>query len=757
MGTVSSILESPEPAPVNAENVPPSTAAPDAGTTTTTSAAAKDKAGGGDTSATPAATAADDDFVAQLDALNSLLSSTRKKDTEEPPVEPGSAPDVAAAIVPVTSNDAPAPVSKDEPTSPVETLAEEPSGTTATADDELTIEVNAPPADTAPANNVTSVAAVDPEANGTTTPPEPDTPEEAVAKLDVLESMVSRHKQRSMSSVSEANPSDLSDADGDASTNATDAGAAAEAAVAETAAAAVVATAATPTDETGDASVPPPLPASPSVTAPPPAANDESEAATAPETDAADGNNQEALAALEVVTNPGSEPAARLTALAALTSLVERGGEGTASVIQAVGDEFAPLVASVNGGRPSEERVACMRFLLALASAVADPESRVRVCSRLLGAGLVKQVRSAPENDDVDELYEELAAVASAAMDAAAVAKLARGGDRSPGDGGPSSDLMLLAASLDATFADTPGAARLRRVLQRLLFMPAVSDDDLVWHDLEAAVASEALHSLAQGQPAALETVPDKLPMVMMMANATTAAATDGPAAQPNTSDPAPGAPPPLPPSPMQSGPPGGAPPPLPPSPSITTGPPPPPPPMPGGGGGGPPPPPPPLDGGPPPPPPMGGSAVAKKANEAPRVKMSNVFWAKVPNNQLKKTIWTELNDESVDIDVERLEMFFKRDEAKKGLGGGNGGEGTSDGSAGAAAEEENTVVHLLDQRRANNVGIVLKGLKLPVEVIKETFVRLDQRCDGVLVIFFFGGGVVGGRAVWLLELTNDF
>lgn len=112
-------------------------------------------------------------------------------------------------------------------------------------------------------------------------------------------------------------------------------------------------------------------------------------------------------------------------------------------------------------------------------------------------------------------------------------------------------------------------------------------------------------------------------------------------------------------------------PPPPPPPPFGGPGGPPPPPPPPFGGPGGPPPPPPPPGGGPPPPPPFGAPpgappfpgfgmpSLPKKKNVKPKIPMKNLNWDVIKPNQVKGTIWENIDDQKIKFNIDDFADTF--------------------------------------------------------------------------------------------------
>ncbi|EGC37603.1 hypothetical protein DICPUDRAFT_97202 [Dictyostelium purpureum] len=153
-----------------------------------------------------------------------------------------------------------------------------------------------------------------------------------------------------------------------------------------------------------------------------------------------------------------------------------------------------------------------------------------------------------------------------------------------------------------------------------------------------------------------------------------------------------------------------------PPPPAPAPPPAPPPPPVKGGAssGGPPPPPPPPVKGGPPPPPPPpGGKAVSKVKEEVPSVPMKQLFWSKITANKTSKTVWED-KVEKIELDKPQLETLFCQ---KKVTAKSN-----------EKASEEKIKVSLIDQRRSQNIGILLSKFKLtPIWVI-DCLTSMDEK-----------------------------
>jgi hypothetical protein len=119
------------------------------------------------------------------------------------------------------------------------------------------------------------------------------------------------------------------------------------------------------------------------------------------------------------------------------------------------------------------------------------------------------------------------------------------------------------------------------------------------------------------------------------------------------------------------------------------------------------------------PPPPPGG----KKRNR----KVRQLYWTKIPQNQLAGTIWREKGSPSrvgVDIDVDELEKMFSLSPMKVDGKSANGLLST-----GIAAASAPPKVQLLDLKRANNGAVLLSQFKnLEYGDIRNALISMDER-----------------------------
>ncbi|XP_019911956.1 disheveled-associated activator of morphogenesis 1b isoform X1 [Esox lucius] len=184
-------------------------------------------------------------------------------------------------------------------------------------------------------------------------------------------------------------------------------------------------------------------------------------------------------------------------------------------------------------------------------------------------------------------------------------------------------------------------------------------------------------------------------------------------------------------------GPPGGPlpPPPLPPPGGMM------PPPAPGGM----PPPPPPPPGGPPPPfgrPPMGGIPPPPGAPLGPTLKMKNIpqpsnplksfNWAKLAENKLEGTVWTELDDAKVFkiLDLEDIEKTFSAYQRQQDFFMISNNKQKESEDSDSLSSKKVKELSVIDGRRAQNCNILLSRLKLSNEEMKRVILTMDEQED---------------------------
>ncbi|XP_045551726.1 disheveled-associated activator of morphogenesis 1 isoform X2 [Salmo salar] len=185
-------------------------------------------------------------------------------------------------------------------------------------------------------------------------------------------------------------------------------------------------------------------------------------------------------------------------------------------------------------------------------------------------------------------------------------------------------------------------------------------------------------------------------------------------------------------------GPPGGPLPPPPPPGGMMLPPPPPP-------GGMMPPPPPPPPGGPPPPfgrPPMGGippppgaplgSTLKKKNIPQPSNPLKSFNWAKLAENKLEGTVWTEVDDGKVFkiLDLEDIEKTFSAYQRQQDFFMVNNSKQKESEDSDSLSSKKVKELSVIDGRRAQNCNILLLRLKLSNEEMKRAILTMDEQED---------------------------
>ncbi|CAD8063467.1 unnamed protein product [Paramecium primaurelia] len=165
----------------------------------------------------------------------------------------------------------------------------------------------------------------------------------------------------------------------------------------------------------------------------------------------------------------------------------------------------------------------------------------------------------------------------------------------------------------------------------------------------------------------------------------------------------------------------GPAPPPPPPPPgvkTVSTPPPPPPPP----GGPKPPGPPPPLGGAPPPPPgprPPGGPdpQFGGKQKHKPNVQLKQVPWTIIKPEQIKNTIWEQIDDTKLKLDYSIIENLFAVKPTSSNI----------NTQSGINQAQKTAKISMLGPERIKNLEIVLGKLKMSNQLIVDSLYQLDE------------------------------
>jgi hypothetical protein len=104
--------------------------------------------------------------------------------------------------------------------------------------------------------------------------------------------------------------------------------------------------------------------------------------------------------------------------------------------------------------------------------------------------------------------------------------------------------------------------------------------------------------------------------------------------------------------------------------------------------------------------------ALPPKPTIKTSVKMKQLQWTKIPNIKIPNTIWVNLSDQNVALDVEELEKTFAAPVSTQKVGG---------------FRPKVTAITLIETKRANNTAIMLSRFKIPYEQIKEAILDADE------------------------------
>eukprot|EP00753_Platysulcus_tardus_P012635 PLAT3502.1.p1 GENE.PLAT3502.1~~PLAT3502.1.p1 ORF type:complete len:600 (-),score=318.21 PLAT3502.1:267-1994(-) len=132
--------------------------------------------------------------------------------------------------------------------------------------------------------------------------------------------------------------------------------------------------------------------------------------------------------------------------------------------------------------------------------------------------------------------------------------------------------------------------------------------------------------------------------------------------------------------------------------------------------------------GGPPMPPGMGGMpmppgmgmapARPRKAPKKPPQPMRNLFWSKIPDRKIDSTIWSDLNDEGVELDETELQRLFTKAAPKP--------KGGADAKKAKAVKAAPKIINLLEPKRLQNVGIAIARFRMKPVELKTAILQLD-------------------------------
>jgi len=113
--------------------------------------------------------------------------------------------------------------------------------------------------------------------------------------------------------------------------------------------------------------------------------------------------------------------------------------------------------------------------------------------------------------------------------------------------------------------------------------------------------------------------------------------------------------------------------------------------------------------------------AKPKKEVVEPSVPMRSLFWNKIPDRAIFKTVWEHLSDEEVKLDIQKLESLFCKAVVKP--------QDDSDKKDSSQAKPEKPKeVALLDTKVQQNVGIALVKYRMPSHEIRKAIMRMDEK-----------------------------
>lgn len=131
---------------------------------------------------------------------------------------------------------------------------------------------------------------------------------------------------------------------------------------------------------------------------------------------------------------------------------------------------------------------------------------------------------------------------------------------------------------------------------------------------------------------------------------------------------------------------------------------------------------------GPPGPPgfgPIGGgsskSSAPQKPRPVPRVPMRKFHWTTVAYSQVKDSLWANVKEEDVKLDVDEFESLFQEKKASESKKNANSKNEEKE------KEEKKVLVKLFDDKRSYNIDIALARIRMTYEHIRDSILLLDD------------------------------
>lgn len=140
-------------------------------------------------------------------------------------------------------------------------------------------------------------------------------------------------------------------------------------------------------------------------------------------------------------------------------------------------------------------------------------------------------------------------------------------------------------------------------------------------------------------------------------------------------------------------------------------------------------------------------SSKPKKPAVKPGRKMRGLFWNRIPDKTVDKTLWKGLSDEGVKLDVADLEGLFCADDPNKGKGGASASPKKA-----SSGKKKSGPVLLLDGKRQQNAGIALARMKMKPDQVRAAVLAGDATALGEARVGILLGLVPTSEEVALLQ-----
>ncbi len=102
------------------------------------------------------------------------------------------------------------------------------------------------------------------------------------------------------------------------------------------------------------------------------------------------------------------------------------------------------------------------------------------------------------------------------------------------------------------------------------------------------------------------------------------------------------------------------------------------------------------------------------------RVKMKDFFWTQIPNKKVEGTLWTELNDNKVKLNLDELDSMFGVKETKKA-------ESKTPGGSKGKPSKPKIIQLVADPTRQQNVGIAISRLRMSYDDLGDSLMKVDE------------------------------